>query len=143
MSKETCSMEHNDTHTDACVHLHSETACCDHLHNHGGNLTDLMASIPTEQQFFMAADVFSMLCDSTRLRILWLLCHTEECVSDIAAAVGMSSPAVSHHLRNLKQSGLIVSRREGKEVLYSLAKTKEASLVHNMIDDIFEINCPR
>ncbi|MBQ8038952.1 MAG: helix-turn-helix transcriptional regulator, partial [Lachnospiraceae bacterium] len=71
-------------------------------------------------------------------------CHTEECcVSDLAAAVNMSSPAVSHHLRNLKQSGLITSRREGKEVLYTLAKTKEASLVHNMIDDIFEINCPR
>ena len=123
-------------------HLHSHDGH-DHLHNHGGNLADLMASIPTEQQFFMAADVFSMLCDSTRLRIFWLLCHTEECVSDIAAAVDMSSPAVSHHLRNLKQSGLIVSRREGKEVLYTLAKTKEATLVHNMIDDIFEINCPR
>ena len=124
-------------------HHHEHNASCDHLHNHGGNLNDLMASIPTEQQFFMAADVFSMLCDSTRLRILWLLCHTEECVSDIAAAVNMSSPAVSHHLLNLKQSGLITSRREGKEVLYSLAKTKEATLVHHMIDDIFEINCPR
>lgn len=133
MSNTTCSHEHHG----------ERTTSCDHLHNHGGNLTALMSSIPTEQQFFMAADIFSMLCDSTRLRILWLLCHTEECVSDIAAAVGMSSPAVSHHLRNLKQSGLITSRREGKEVLYTLAKTKEASLVHNMIDDIFEINCPR
>lgn len=144
MNKEetiTCSHEHhheyNSGHNHECHDTH------DHLHNHSGNLSDLMASIPTEQQFFMAADVFSMLCDSTRLRILWLLCHTEECVSDIAAAVDMSSPAVSHHLRNLKQSGLIVSRREGKEVLYTLAKTKEATLVHNMIDDIFEINCPR
>ena len=133
MSNTTCSHEHHGEHGTSC----------DHLHNHGGNLTDLMSSIPTEQQFFMAADIFSMLCDSTRLRILWLICHTEECVSDIAAAVNMSSPAVSHHLRNLKQSGLITSRREGKEVLYTLAKTKEASLVHNMIDDIFEINCPR
>jgi len=132
MNNTTCSHEH---------HKHNES--CEPLHNHGGNLADLMASIPTEQQFFMAADVFSMLCDSTRLRILWLLCHTEECVSDIAAAVGMSSPAVSHHLRNLKQCGLITSRREGKEVLYTLAETKEASLVHNMIDDIFEINCRR
>ena len=115
----------------------------EHLHNHHGNLHELMKNIPSEQRFFMAADVFSMLCDSTRLRILWLLCHTEECVSDIAAAVDMSSPAVSHHLRTLKQSGLIVARREGKEVLYTLASTKEAGLVHNMIDDIFEINCPR
>ncbi|MBE5950813.1 MAG: winged helix-turn-helix transcriptional regulator [Lachnospiraceae bacterium] len=113
------------------------------LHNHHGNLHELMENIPAEQQFFLAADVFSLLCDSTRLRILWLLCHTEECVSDIAAAVNMSSPAVSHHLRTLKQSGLITSRRAGKEVLYTLAGTKEAGLVHNMIDDIFEINCPR
>ena len=113
------------------------------LHNHSGNLSELMESIPSEQQFFMAADIFSMLCDSTRLRILWLLCHTEECVSDIATAVEMSSPAVSHHLKTLKQSGLITSRREGKEVLYKLASTKEATLVHHMIDDIFEINCPR
>ena len=113
------------------------------LHNHSGNLTKLIESVPSEQQFFMAADIFSMLCDSTRLRILWLLCHTEECVSDIATAVAMSSPAVSHHLKTLKQSGLITSRREGKEVLYKLASTKEATLVHHMIDDIFEINCPR
>lgn len=115
----------------------------ENLHNHTGNLTELMENIPTEQQFFIAADIFSMLCDSTRLRILWLLCHTEECVSDIATAVNMSSPAVSHHLKTLKQSGLITSRREGKEVLYKLAPTKEATLVHHMIDDIFEINCLR
>ena len=115
----------------------------EHLHNHAGNLTELMANSPTEQQFFQAADVFSMLCDSTRLRILWLLCHTEECVSDIAAAVNMSAPAVSHHLKNLRQSGLIISHRDGKEVLYSLADTKEAALVHQMIDDIFEINCKK
>lgn len=116
--------------------------CCE-LHNHTGNLEELMKTIPSEQQFFMAADVFSMLCDSTRLRILWLLCHAEECVSDIAAAVEMSAPAVSHHLRTLKQSGLITSRREGKEVLYTLACTKEANLVHDMIDDMFEIHCDR
>lgn len=113
------------------------------LHNHTSNLGELLNNIPSEQQFFMAADVFSMLCDSTRLRILWLLCHAEECVSDIAAAVEMSAPAVSHHLRTLKQSKLITSRREGKEVLYTLAATREASLVHDMIDDIFEIDCPR
>ena len=57
----------------------------------------------------------SLLSDPSRLRIFWLLCHCEECVMNISALVDMSSPAVSHHLRNLKASGLIVSRREGKE----------------------------
>ncbi|MCR5154686.1 MAG: metalloregulator ArsR/SmtB family transcription factor [Lachnospiraceae bacterium] len=113
------------------------------LHNHMGNINELLAKMPGEDKFAMAADVFSMLCDSTRLRIMWLLCHTEECVSDVAAAVNMSAPAVSHHLKTLKQSGLIISRRDGKEVLYTIAKTKEAELVHSMIDDIFEFNCGR
>ena len=70
-------------------------------------------------QFFMAADVFSMLCDSTRLRILWLLCHTEECVSDIATAVEMSSPAVSHHLKTLKQSCFVL-KKENLHCTYGL-----------------------
>ena len=54
----------------------------------------------------------------------------------------MSSPAVSHHLRTLKQTGLVSSRRDGKEVYYKLADTQEARLVHRMIDDVFEMNCP-
>lgn len=111
------------------------------LHNHGHNMEELLAKMPLDEQFFTAADVFAQLCDSTRLRILWLLCHSEVCVSDIATAIGMSAPAVSHHLRTLKQTGLIVGRREGKEVLYTLADTKKAGLVHNMVDDIFEIDC--
>ena len=61
--------------------------------------------------------------DPSRLRIFWLLCHCEECVLNIAAIVNMSSPAVSHHLRLLKSSGLIVSRREGKEMYYRTADT--------------------
>lgn len=113
---------------------HAHTA----LHDHGHDMEQVLLKMPVEEQFFVAADIFAQLCDSTRLRILWLLCHSEVCVSDIATAIGMSAPAVSHHLRTLKQTGLIVGRREGKEVLYTLAATKKAELVHNMVDDIFE-----
>ena len=119
----------------------TEAAGLQALHNHAHNMELLLEKMPCDEQFFVAADVFAQLCDSTRLRILWLLCHSEVCVSDIATAIGMSAPAVSHHLRNLKQTGLIVGRREGKEVLYTLADTKKAGLVHNMVDDIFEIDC--
>ena len=62
------------------------------------------------------ADVFKQLGDGSRVRIFWLLCHCEECVINISSMVDMSSPAVSHHLRQLKAGGLIVSRRDGKEV---------------------------
>lgn len=111
-------------------------------HDHG-NIDNVLQAMPEEEAFLHAAETFKQMCDGTRLQILWLLCHSEECVLNIAAAVHMSAPAVSHHLRGLKQSGLIVSRREGKEVYYSLAATKKARLVHHLIDDFFEISCPK
>ena len=54
----------------------------------------------------------------------------------------MSSPAVSHHLRQLKSSGLIVSRREGKEVYYRAADTEQVQLLHRMIEKMVETSCP-
>ena len=62
---------------------------------------------------------------------------------NLSALVEMSSPAVSHHLRQLKASGLIVSRRDGKEVYYKAADTREANLLHRMIEALVEITCPR
>ena len=50
--------------------------------------------------------------------------------------------AVSHHLRILKKSGIISSRRDGKEVYYSLSDTPQAKLLHHAIDALFEISCP-
>lgn len=111
-------------------------------HDHGRNDSRILELMPGEKQSGEAAEIFHQLSDGTRLQILWLLCHSEECVCNIAAAVGMSMPAVSHHLRSLKQSGLIGSRRVGKEVYYTLMDTPKARLVHKMIDDVFEMNCP-
>ncbi|MCI8554654.1 MAG: winged helix-turn-helix transcriptional regulator [Clostridiales bacterium] len=112
-------------------------------HDHGQDIERVLAKMPPDPEFVKAADIFQLLCDPSRLRILWLLCHSEECVYNLSAAVSMSSPAVSHHLRTLRQSGLLNSRRDGKEVYYRLADTEEAQLVHRMIDDIFDMNCPR
>ena len=88
------------------------------------------------------AEVFKQLGDTTRIRIFWLLCHREECVLNISAMLHMSSPAVSHHLRPLKNSGLIVCRREGKEVYYRAADTPQGHLLHHMIEQVMEITCP-
>lgn len=110
-------------------------------HDHGSQLCATMETMPAETVFSDAAEVFSQLSDPTRLRILFLLCHSEDCVTNIAAAVGMSDPAVSHHLRILKKAGVLQSRRLGKEVHYTLADSEHARLVHRMIDDVFRINC--
>jgi len=109
------------------------------FHDHGH--LELLTRVPDAERGDRVADVFSHLCDGTRLRILWLLCHSEECVNNIAKAVNMSSPAVSHHLKILRQANIISAKRIGKEMHYRLADNPEAILVHKMIDDIFEMKC--
>ena len=75
-------------------------------HNHG-DIHNVLEAMPSKDTCADMASAFKQLCDGTRLQIFWLLCHSEECVLNISAAVGMSAPAVSHHLRCLKDAGLI------------------------------------
>ena len=81
----------------------------------------LREKLPSTGEIQSVADAMRQLGDSSRLRIFWVLCHCEECVMGLSALVEMSSPAVSHHLRLLKSAGLIVSRRQGKEMYYRAA----------------------
>ena len=111
-------------------------------HDHGTR-TEFLEARPSEESFGKASDAFSLIGDSTRLKILWLLCHSEECVINIAAAIDMSSPAVSHHLKVLRQAGVITSKRVGKEAYYTLADTEEAEIIHNAIDKILDIKCSK
>lgn len=66
------------------------------------------------------AQLFKVLGDENRLRILCLLMEKEHNVTDIAASVGISQPAASSHLRILKNHSITKSRKDGKEVFYSL-----------------------
>ena len=86
-------------------------------HDHGQNIEQNLAQLPSIDDFQTVADIFKQMGDGSRVRIFWLLCHCEECVINISSMVDMSSPAVSHHLRQLKTSGLITSRREGKKYI--------------------------
>ena len=114
-----------------------------HNHTHTEDAAKLSHHLEKLVDFQIVSDVFKQLSDSSRVRIFWLLCHCEECVINISALVDMSSPAVSHHLRQLKASGLIVSRREGKEVYYKAADTEVSKLLHRTIEKIMEMTCPQ
>ncbi|MBQ5608227.1 MAG: winged helix-turn-helix transcriptional regulator [Oscillospiraceae bacterium] len=114
-----------------------------HCHTHTGDAEKLSEQLTHLDDFQTVAEVFKQLADSSRVRIFWLLCHCEECVINISALVDMSSPAVSHHLRQLKINGLIVSRRDGKEVYYKAADTEESQLLHRTIEKIMEMTCPK
>lgn len=113
-----------------------------HHHNEDGKITAIQEQIDRVDHFQIVADIFRQLGDTTRIRIFWLLCHCEECVINISAMLEMSSPAVSHHLRPLKNSGLIVCRRDGKEVYYRASDTPQSMLLHQMIEQVMEIACP-
>lgn len=96
-----------------------------------------------EDTFQELSDIFRQLGDANRIRIFWLLCHCEECVVNIAAMMDMSSPAVSHHLRILRDSGLLTTRRDGKEVYYHAADTAQARLLHELIEQVMDVACPQ
>lgn len=113
-----------------------------HHHTEDQNAQPVQRQLSRIDDFRTIADVFGQLGDPNRIRIFWLLCHCEECVINIAAMLDMSSPAVSHHLRTLRNTGLIVSHRDGKEVFYQATDTETSKLLHHMIEQVMKIACP-
>ena len=78
--------------------------------------------------------IFKMLSDQSRLRIIFALHDTEMCVAHLCETLGMQQSAVSHQLQNLKTARLVKSRKEGKNVFYSL---DDAHVLH-IIDQVLE-----
>lgn len=88
-----------------------------------------------EDVIYNLAELFKVFGDSTRIRILILLSKKEANVNEIAKELNMNQSAISHQLKNLKQSKLIKNRREGQAIYYSLdddhvAKIIELGIAH-------------
>lgn len=111
------------------------------LPHHHGHSEAALSSLPQTAQFEQVAGIFKQLSDPVRCRIFLLLCHSEECVINIAAFMNMSSPAVAHHLRLLKYSGLVQTRREGKEVFYRASDSDLAQELHYIIEKVMNLSC--
>ncbi|WP_322544604.1 metalloregulator ArsR/SmtB family transcription factor [Rhodococcoides fascians] len=84
---------------------------------------------PDSARLATATDTFRMLSDPTRLHILWLLDRGPADVSGLTAATGTSRTAVSQHLAKLRFTGLVETRRDGRNVIYNLADGHLARLV--------------
>lgn len=78
-------------------------------------------TIPKDESLSQVAELFKVLGDRTRTRILHALFEAELCVCDLAYLLGMTQSSISHQLRVLKQAKLVKNRKEGKVVYYSLA----------------------
>jgi ArsR family transcriptional regulator len=87
---------------------------------HGEIVKSVKQKMPDPVALYELSDLFKLFGDSTRLGILWALSESEMCVCDLCALLKMKQPAVSHQLKNLKQSRIVKSRRDGKIVYYSL-----------------------
>jgi ArsR family transcriptional regulator len=76
--------------------------------------------MPEEKSLYDLAELFKVFGDTTRVKILNALFHSELCVCDIANLLNMKQSAISHQLRILKNTRLVKFRRDGKIVYYSL-----------------------
>lgn len=95
-----------------------ESCSCSVIHQ---DIVDkVKVHIPEEETLYDLADLFKVLGDSTRIKILCALFQSEMCVCDISALLNMTQSAISHQLRVLKQARLVKYRKEGKVVYYSL-----------------------
>jgi len=77
------------------------------------------------------ADVFKLLGDPSRVRLIDALSHGERCVCDLAQLVGMSESAVSHQLRLLRAARLVRVRRAGRMAYYSLDDHHVIGVLHD------------
>lgn len=92
-----------------------ETACENHEQHKHESL-----AMPSDEHLFELAEFFSVIGDSTRIKILYALFESELCVCDISEALGMTLSAISHQLKILKTARLVKFRKVGKSVFYSL-----------------------
>ena len=97
-----------------------------------------MQAVPDKETLDDIAELFKGFADSTRVHILSLLAVEELCVTDIADKVALSQSAISHQLRILKQMHLIKYRREGKNLLYSLADDHVKTILQMGLEHVLE-----
>ena len=81
------------------------------------------------------AELFGAFSDTSRVRIISVLAQAEQNVGNVAKAVGLSQPAVSHHLRALRQLRLVQTRKVGRQVFYCL-DTHAAELFRHGLDHV-------
>ena len=111
---------------------------CEFMHVHEDIVNQVNESMPDEEILYDLAELFKILGDSTRIKILYVLFESDMCVCDIAQLLGMTQSAISHQLRALKQSKLVKYRREGKTVFYSLADGHVRTILDQGMEHVAE-----
>ncbi len=98
----------------------------------------ILQRIPDEDAAIDASELFTQLASPIRIRLLGMLAIEEMCVSDLADTLKMSQPAISHHLRLLRQSGVVKYKKSGKLVIYYISDTQAGKLARFIIADLMK-----
>jgi len=113
-----------------------ESDACEVLNPDRSRVARVAPQMPPGPVFDDAARLLKAAGDPVRARILFALGKCELCVCELADLLNMSLPAVSHHLRLLRDARLIRSRKEGKLVFHFLDETTVNGTVRKLVEHL-------
>ncbi|MDR0314652.1 MAG: metalloregulator ArsR/SmtB family transcription factor [Oscillospiraceae bacterium] len=117
--------------------IENNTICdCEVIHD---EIVDMVReNFLDDMTIYDLADFFKVFGDSTRVKILTALDKSEMCVCDLAVLLNMTKSAVSHQLKSLRTAKLVTSRRDGKNIFYSLADDHVKDIIEKGLEHINE-----
>lgn len=95
---------------------------------------EIRARLPSEDAAVDAAAVFALLADTTRVRLLSMLAASDLCVCEMADLLAMSQPAISHHLRVLRQFDAIRFRKWGQRTVYYISDNETGETIKRLLN---------
>lgn len=116
----------------------NDAPSCEYIHAHEDLIKKVNDDMPDEIMLYDLAELYKVFADSTRIKILYCLFEEEMCVCDIAKLLKMTTSAISHQLRILKQAKLVKFRRVGKTVFYSLSDNHVRTIIGMGMEHISE-----
>lgn len=120
------------------IGLGKNKLCCDCGMLHEASIERVQSEMVKEEEYVKLSELFKVFADDTRIKILWALDKSELCVCDIAVLLDMTKSAVSHQLRVLKESRLVIARRQGKVIYYSFADSHVKDIFEKAVEHINE-----
>ena len=94
---------------------------CETKHIHLDTVKEVQKNMIKDNQLEKVSQLFKIISDPTRIKMLYVLEKHELCVCDISVILNMTQSAISHQLKTLKDANLVKNRRDGKTIFYQLA----------------------
>lgn len=92
-------------------------------------IADITEKMSSDETYHDIANIFKLLGDYNRVRILCVLSYQEFCVCELSLLLDMSQSAISHQLRLLRNKNIVKFRKENKQIFYSLQNKEIMSII--------------